>query len=73
MAGAGWPGYALSLRWAWVLILSGEDGDDKGTVFAADEILNTVTLDGIEIPLWEVFEAPGPAAPARRLPLTPEA
>ena len=44
--------------------LLGEDGYDKGKVFAADEILNMATLDAIEIPLWEVFEVPGPALPA---------
>lgn len=39
-----------------------EGGYDKGTVFAADEMLVCATLEGIEIPLREVFDLAGPAA-----------
>lgn len=42
--------------------LNGADGFDKGTVFAADEMLVFATLEGVEIPLWEVFEVEGPKA-----------
>ncbi len=42
--------------------LLGVDGYDKGTVFAADESLRLVTLEAVEIPLWEVFEVPGPTS-----------
>ena len=42
--------------------LNGPDGFDKGTVFGPDEMLVFATLDGLEIPLWEVFELPGPGA-----------
>ncbi len=40
--------------------LNGADGFDKGTVFAADERIILVTLEGLEVPLWEVFELPSP-------------
>lgn len=36
------------------------DGYDKGTVFACDEILVFKRLDGLQVPLWEVFELPPP-------------
>lgn len=36
-------------------------GSDQGTVFATDEVRWMVTLEGLEIPLWEVFEVPGSA------------
>lgn len=48
--------------------LLGADGYDKGTVFAADETLTLATLGAVEIPLWEVFEVPGPVAPASGAP-----
>jgi Uma2 family endonuclease len=41
--------------------LNGVDGFDKGTVFAVDEVLVFATLDGLEVPLWEIFEVEGPA------------
>ena len=45
-----------------IRFLRGADGSyDKGTVVAADESLVCATLEGIEIPLWEVFEVAGPA------------
>ncbi len=37
------------------------DGYDKGTVVACDEVLTFVTLESVAVPLWEVFEVPGPA------------
>jgi Uma2 family endonuclease len=40
--------------------LLGADGYDKGAVFAADEMLVFVTLEGLEVPLWEVLEVEGP-------------
>lgn len=43
-----------------IRFLLGADGFDKGTVFAADEPLSFVTLEALEIPLWEVFEVEGP-------------
>ena len=43
-----------------IRFLLGADGYDKGTVFAADEVLRSATLEAIAIPLWEVFEVPGP-------------
>jgi Uma2 family endonuclease len=43
-----------------IRFLLGSDGYDKGTVFAADECVSFATLESIEIPLWEVFELPGP-------------
>jgi len=39
--------------------LLGTGGFDKGTVFATDELLVIVTLEDLEIPLWEVFEVEG--------------
>lgn len=46
-----------------IRFLLGADGSyDKGTVVAADERLVCATLDGIEIPLWAVFDVAGPAA-----------
>ena len=45
-----------------IRFLLGADGYDKGTVFAADEVLTLATLEAVEIPLWEVFELPGPAS-----------
>jgi hypothetical protein len=46
--------------------LLGADGFDKGTVIALDEPLTFATLDGLEMPLWEILDlpAPNPAAPA---------
>ncbi len=41
--------------------LNGADGFDEGTVFAADERIILVTLEGLEVPLREVFEVEGPA------------
>ena len=40
---------------------------DQGTLFSADESLILATLENLEIPLWEVFEVPGPgeAVPAK--------
>ncbi|MBI4756027.1 MAG: Uma2 family endonuclease [Betaproteobacteria bacterium] len=43
-----------------IRFLNGADGFDKGTVFAADEMLVFATLEGMEVPLWEVFEVAGP-------------
>lgn len=44
-----------------IRFLLGTDGSyDKGGVVAADEKLVFATLDGIEIPLWEVFDVAGP-------------
>ncbi|WP_295449496.1 Uma2 family endonuclease [uncultured Thiodictyon sp.] len=40
------------------------DGYDKGAVFAANETLSLATLPPVEIPLWEVFEVPGPVPAA---------
>lgn len=51
-----------------IRFLHGADGYDKGTVFAADETLTLATLGAVEIPLWEVFEVPGPVAPASGAP-----
>lgn len=45
-----------------IRFLLGADGYDKGSVFAADEVLTLATLEAVGIPLWEVFEVPGPAA-----------
>ena len=41
-------------------LLGADDAFDKGTVVAADENLVFASLDGIEIPLWEVFGVAGP-------------
>jgi len=43
-----------------IRFLLGTGGFDKGTVFATDELLVIVTLEDLEIPLWEVFEVEGP-------------
>jgi len=44
-----------------IRFLLGTDGSfDKGTVFAADELLVIATLESLEIPLWAVFEVAGP-------------
>ena len=45
-----------------IRFLLGDDGFDKGTVFAADERLVFATLEELEVPLWEVLEAEGPKA-----------
>ena len=49
-----------------IRFLNGTDGNDvgfdKGTVFGPEEMLLFATLDGLEVPLWEVFEVPGPDA-----------
>jgi Uma2 family endonuclease len=47
-----------------IRFLNGLDGNgfDKGTVFGPDEMLVFATLDGLEVPLWEVFDLPGPDA-----------
>ena len=44
-----------------IAFVLGADGFDKGRVFAADEVLTLATLEAVEVPLWEVFELPGPA------------
>jgi Uma2 family endonuclease len=55
-----------------IRFLLGADGYDKGAVFAADEMLVFVTLEGLEVPLWEVLEVEGPkteeGAPAAETP-----
>ncbi|WP_295437144.1 Uma2 family endonuclease [uncultured Thiodictyon sp.] len=65
---AGVPEYLVvdPLEQYAIRFLLGADGYDKGTVFAADEVLKSATLEAVEVPLWEVFEVPGPteAAPA---------
>ncbi len=43
-----------------IRFLLGADGFDKGTVFAAAERLVIITLEALEIPLWEIFELEGP-------------
>jgi Uma2 family endonuclease len=45
-----------------IRFLNGADGFDKGTVFGPDQVLTVATLEGVEMPLWEVFEMAGPAA-----------
>lgn len=45
-----------------IRFLNGADGFDKGTVFGPDQMLVVATLEGVEVPLWEVFEVAGPAA-----------
>jgi len=47
-----------------IRFLNGTDGFDKGTVFGPDQRLVVATLEGVEVPLWEVFEVPGPASEA---------
>jgi Uma2 family endonuclease len=44
--------------------LLGSDGYDKGRVVAADEVLRLATLEDVVIPLWELFEVPGPGGDA---------
>lgn len=45
-----------------LLFRRGEDGRfGEGTIIAAQESVPFATLEGVEIPLWEVFELPGPA------------
>jgi len=43
-----------------ILFLNGPEGFDKGTVFASDEVVVFVTLEGLAVPLWEVFEVEAP-------------
>jgi len=43
-----------------IRFLNGADGFDKGTVFGPEEMLVFATQEGVEIPLWEVFEVAGP-------------
>ncbi len=45
-----------------IRFLNGADGFDKGTVFGPDQKLVIATLEGLGIPLWEVFELPAPPA-----------
>lgn len=45
-----------------IRFLNGADGFDKGTVFGPDQMLIVATLDGVEVPLWEVFDLPAPMA-----------
>ncbi len=45
-----------------IRFLNGANGFDKGTVFGPEEMLVFASLDGLEVPLWEVFEVPGPGA-----------
>jgi hypothetical protein len=48
-----------------VRFLLGADGSfDKGSVIAADEMLVFESLEKLEVPLWEVFELPGPQTTA---------
>lgn len=50
-----------------IRFLNTADGFDKGTVFGPDQRLVVATLEGVDMPLWEVFELPGPAADATAL------
>jgi len=43
-----------------IRFLLGANGFDKGTIFAADELLVIAILESLEISLWEVFEVEGP-------------
>lgn len=43
-----------------IRFLNTADGFDKGTVFGPDQMLIVATLEDVEMPLWEVFELPGP-------------
>jgi len=63
---AGVPEYLVvdPLEQYAIRFVLGADGYDKGSVFAADEVLRSATLEVIAIPLWEVFEVPGPVEPA---------
>lgn len=45
-----------------IRFLNNADGFDKGTVFGSDQMLLITTLQGAEVPLWEVFEVAGPEA-----------
>lgn len=45
-----------------IRFLNGAEGFDKGTVFGPDQMLVVATLDGMEVPLWEVFDLPAPMA-----------
>lgn len=45
-----------------IRFLNGADGFDKGTVFGPDQMLIVAMLEGVEVPLWEVFEVAGPDA-----------
>jgi Uma2 family endonuclease len=45
------------------LLADTSTGFDKGTVFACDERLILERLDGLQVPLWEVFELPPPQSP----------
>ncbi len=54
-----------------IRFLNGADGFDKGTVFAADECLVVAVLDALSVPLWEVFELPGPMCPRRHRQVWP--
>jgi Uma2 family endonuclease len=44
-----------------IRFLLGAGGYDKGTVVACDEVLTFATLADVQVPLWEVFDLPGPA------------
>ncbi|WP_295888841.1 Uma2 family endonuclease [uncultured Thiohalocapsa sp.] len=55
-----------------IRFLLGADGYDKGTVFAADEPLCFVTLESLQVPLWELFDLPGPAAGDAATPRGPD-
>ena len=63
---AGVPEYLVvdPLEQYAIRFVLGADGYDKGTVFAADETLTSAILEAVAIPLWEVFEVPGPASAA---------
>lgn len=43
-----------------IRFLNGTDGFDKGTVFGSDQTLVLATLEGVAVPLWEVFEGVAP-------------
>jgi Uma2 family endonuclease len=49
------------------------DGYDRGTIFAADEVLSSATLEPVAIPLWELFEVPGPPTAEVAAPGSPGA
>ncbi len=46
-----------------IRFLNGEGGFDKGTVFGPDQTLTLATLEGVVVPLWEVFEVARPERP----------
>lgn len=53
-------------------LLTADGSFDKGTVVAVDETLIIITLDGLELPLWEIFGMPAPGSvPAARGPANP--